>query len=262
MSEEQFNNGSEGTVQQWIGGKGIPRPVFHMSWKDGGLSFPTIEARLNTMVIRTLVQLLCTQDPQLQQIFRAFLDEERVNRHFAEPSEGTTATGFLDWHQTEMSGLKPEVETISIFWKAFEAIRRTKIELKPIGRHWDQITISHPLASPRDDVSSKDVSQYITRQVYRRKWRDELYEKNSEEEAQYRAGQYFFSLQENPISNRKLNCSRVRTDDGNLKFLLRAPCNTLPTPENRRRWYSEAAGTSSICPRCQEKRGNPAAHSE
>jgi hypothetical protein len=74
----------------------------------------------------------------LRQIFRAFLTEERINRHFAEPSEGTTATGLLDWHQTEVSGWKPDVETIIFFWSAFEAARRLKIELEPVGRNWDQ----------------------------------------------------------------------------------------------------------------------------
>lgn len=230
---DEFDAHVRGQVQSWIGGKGIPRPIFHMSWKDGGLSLPTAEGRLNTMVVRTVVQLLKTQDRQLRKIFRAFLDEERDNRHFADLSEGTTATGFLNWHQTATSGLNPEMETTTIFWKAFEAARRLKLEIKPVERNCEQITIAHALAAPRDDVSSKDVSQYITQQICRRKWREELYCKNQNEEPQFRAGQYFYSLQENPISNRKLKCSRVRTDDGNMKFLLRARCNTLPTPENR-----------------------------
>jgi hypothetical protein len=166
---DEFDAHARGQVQSWIGGKGIPRPVFHMSWKDGGLSLPTAEGRLNTMMVRTVVQPLKTQDHQLRKIFRAFLDEERDNRHFADPSEGTTATGFLNWHQTSTSGLNPELETTTIFWKAFEAARRLKLEIKPVGRNWEQITTAHPLAAPRDDVRSKDVSQYITQQIYRRK---------------------------------------------------------------------------------------------
>jgi hypothetical protein len=81
---DEFDADVRGQVQSWIGGKGIPRPVFHMWWKDGGVSLPTVEGRLNTMVIGTVVQLLKTQDDGLRKIFRAFLDEERDNRHFAE----------------------------------------------------------------------------------------------------------------------------------------------------------------------------------
>jgi hypothetical protein len=92
--------------------------------------------------------------------------------------------------------------------------------------------------------------------VYRRKWRDDLYRKNENEDVQYRAAQYFYSLQENPISNRKMNCSRVRTDfEENMRFLIRSRCDTLPAPENRRRWYAEAAGSSGRCPRCPDKIG-------
>jgi hypothetical protein len=40
-----------------------------------------------------------------------------------------------------------------------------------------------------------------------------------------------------------------------MKFILRARCNTLPTPENRHRWYAERAGTSGMCPKCPEKHG-------
>jgi hypothetical protein len=140
---DEFDAHVRGTVQKWIGGKGIPRPIFHMSWKDGGLSLPTVEGRLNTMVIRTVVQLLQTQDKHRNQILRAFIDEERDNRHFTTTEEGTTKTGFFNWHLTATSGLTPETETTTIFWKAFEAARRLNIELIPKGRNWEQTKITH-----------------------------------------------------------------------------------------------------------------------
>jgi hypothetical protein len=165
----------------------------------------------------------------LKKVFKTFLEEERQNRRFIGQEECATATGFLDWCRTETTGLKTEVETISLFGKAYEASRRLKLETKPTRRTLDQFRLSHTLAAPQEDVTSKDVSNYITQQVYRRKWRGELYNAVNGER-NYQTGQYVFSLPENPISNRKMNCNRVRTDDGNMKFVIRARCNTLPTP--------------------------------
>jgi hypothetical protein len=36
-----FDEHVRGEVQKWIGGRGIPVAVFHMLWKDGGLSIPS-----------------------------------------------------------------------------------------------------------------------------------------------------------------------------------------------------------------------------
>jgi hypothetical protein len=40
-----------------------------------------------------------------------------------------------------------------------------------------------------------------------------------------------------------------------MKFILRARCHTLPSPENRRRWYAEKAGKSGRCPKFPDKHG-------
>jgi hypothetical protein len=140
-----------------------------MSWKDGGLSLPSVEHRLDTMVARTIVQLLGTKDLELRMIFRAFMDEERENRHFSNSPEDTIKTGYFDWHHTALSGLSPEVETTTIFWKGYEAALRIGLEISATGRNLDRCTIKHRLAAEKVDVTSKDVSQYITQKVFRQK---------------------------------------------------------------------------------------------
>jgi hypothetical protein len=176
---------------------------------------------------------------QLREMFRAFLEAERINRHFGKHGQGKTATGSPDWEQAQRAGLNREAETISLFWKAYEASRRLNLEVKPKGRNWDEFTIVHRLAVPHERVTSKDASKYITQGIYRRRWREELYKTVNGEE-QYQTGRHFDSLQENPISSRKMNSSIVRMDDGNMQFPIGARCNTPGAREGGMEMHPDA----------------------
>jgi hypothetical protein len=137
---------------------------------------------------------LKSKDPKLRKIFRTFLDEKRANRHFGRDGEWTSISGL---EQTQMAGSNSEVETILLLWKAYEALRRLNREIKPTGKSWDEFTIVHSLA-PREEVTSKDVSKYITQKIYRRILREELH-KNVNGEQHYSTGRFFYSLHENSV---------------------------------------------------------------
>jgi hypothetical protein len=68
------------------------------------------------MVLKTMIQLLPSNDEKLRLIFRALLCEERDNFHFAKKRRGTTAMGLLDWDSTQMTSRNPLAETVSLFW--------------------------------------------------------------------------------------------------------------------------------------------------
>jgi hypothetical protein len=67
-------------------------------------------------------------------------------------------------------------------------------------------------------------------------------------------GRFFRSLQKNPISNRKMNCNRVRTDYGGMRFLIRSRFYTFPTQSNRKKSHGEAACYSSARQWCYKGR--------
>jgi hypothetical protein len=53
-SLRKFDQTVHGTIADWIGGKGIPEPFFHMSWRDGGLGIASLKERQDTLLIRAM----------------------------------------------------------------------------------------------------------------------------------------------------------------------------------------------------------------
>jgi hypothetical protein len=46
-----------------------------LSWRDGGFTMPSLEDRQNTMVIRTICDIMTTKDPQLMLMLSNFEEE-------------------------------------------------------------------------------------------------------------------------------------------------------------------------------------------
>jgi hypothetical protein len=157
---EDFDAHVRGVVQGWTTGKGIHCPIFYMTWKDSGILLPSVEGRLK-MILGTPVQLLQSKDKRLRDVFHAFLNEERGNLHFAKRWEGMTATGFLNWDSTQMAGLNPTGETMSLFWKSYEPVKPLNLRIIPQGAEWIDFTSEHSLASQEETVTSKYVSKFI-----------------------------------------------------------------------------------------------------
>jgi hypothetical protein len=102
------------------------------------------------------------------------------------------ATGFLDWSTSQLSGLNPSEDTITLFWKACLAAKNLNLQIKPNTRGWSRFTLSHPLATSQENATSKDASKFISLKISTRKWRDELCRKD-EGENLCKKGKYFFS---------------------------------------------------------------------
>jgi hypothetical protein len=57
-----FDVHMRGEVQKRTGGRGIPVAVFHMSWKDGGLSIPSVCDRRLAQLLRTFKHMMPSKD--------------------------------------------------------------------------------------------------------------------------------------------------------------------------------------------------------
>jgi hypothetical protein len=62
---DRFDRWLRGTVQSWLKIRGIPMGLPGMSWRDGGFTLPSLRERQNTMIIRTLCDLMTSKDDGL-----------------------------------------------------------------------------------------------------------------------------------------------------------------------------------------------------
>jgi hypothetical protein len=68
-----------GIVSEWFSIKNIRVEIFQMSWRDGGFSFPSIRERQNTLVMRTILNMLTSPDDVTRKLMRQFEIEQARN---------------------------------------------------------------------------------------------------------------------------------------------------------------------------------------
>jgi hypothetical protein len=69
---ESFDRWLRGQVQSWLHMRGVPRGLPGMSWRDGGFTLPSLQERQNTMIIRTICDIMTSKDPQIIAMMRVF----------------------------------------------------------------------------------------------------------------------------------------------------------------------------------------------
>jgi hypothetical protein len=96
---EGFDRWLRGQVHGWLHMRGIPQGVPGMSWRDGGFTLPSSQERQNTMVIRTICDIMTSKDPQIRLMMSVF-EEEQANKSGMEIAERVNPLddqGFLRW---------------------------------------------------------------------------------------------------------------------------------------------------------------------
>jgi hypothetical protein len=66
-------------VGEWFGIHGIPVELFHMSWRDGGFSFPSLCDRQNSLVIRTVISMMTSPNEITRKLMKQFELEQAKN---------------------------------------------------------------------------------------------------------------------------------------------------------------------------------------
>jgi hypothetical protein len=218
-------------VTEWIGGKGIREPFFHMSWRDGGLGLASLRERQDALLIRALAQMLKTPDEELALIMHRFADEERQNRNYVADEEAA----YLNWGGSERKH-KPEVRTITIFAKALEALNRMGLKFKVTPK---EVIIEQPNGKPYKSAELGGIGEYITQKINRVRWRERLLHNPKNDGIPYDCAKYFISSFEDESSNFMMNFGLSKAADTLFSFLIRGKLNTLPTPSNRRLWHQD-----------------------
>jgi hypothetical protein len=131
----EFDQWLRGRINSWLNFHGMPTEIFQMSWRDGGFTPQSLEEWQDTMVIRTILDMMSTTDRDLLEIMRQFEEEEEARYGCEIVDRQNDTGGFLRW-EGELPDLRSKAgpedegdkdlhhllrEDLSIFPRAFKA---------------------------------------------------------------------------------------------------------------------------------------------
>jgi hypothetical protein len=210
---KDFDRWLRGQVQSWLHMRGVPQGMSGMSWRDGGFTLPSLQERQNTMVIRTICDIMTSSDPEIRKMMAVFEEEQahRFGMEIEEREDSEDEKGFLRWSGTDADWNEWPVSRLhSIFPWAFKAVQES------------DISVCTRDGKPRlafDEVESFTVSKFsrpaiwITQNVMRR-----LHAIAFNMKVMCSRGWY--DLEDNPVSNHFLNWATSNYDDALLKFAI------------------------------------------
>jgi hypothetical protein len=82
-----------GLIDTMLKVKGLPIECHHASWRDGGLSYPSLVDPRKVLMIRSLTHMLLSKGEQVRNAMRWFTEGERMFRCIEEGIE----SNFLNW---------------------------------------------------------------------------------------------------------------------------------------------------------------------
>jgi hypothetical protein len=121
-----------GIVSEWFKVKNIPVEIFEMSWRDGGFSFPSLRERQNTLVMRTILDMITSPDDITRKLMRQSEIEQARNCgiEWKERPPHHNNRGYLNWNPTtDQQKWRAGAPTQSIFPRAFQAHQEDDISL-------------------------------------------------------------------------------------------------------------------------------------
>ena len=207
------------TICTLIEARGIPKALIHASWKDGGLSIPSVRDRQNVLTIRAFIQMLNSQDGNVRNMMRKAAQDERVFRKIEESQEGR----FLGW-KDEDGGQRSGTGTITIRARKANEELGTRIT---VTEEEINVTIG---TTPfiQQENKRKTLGWFITNAIIRPGYIKELKRKETK-------GDQFEDL----INNRQSNSAMAQGTpiaDNITRFMIAGRCDLLPTPNNIATW--------------------------
>ena len=217
-----------------IVGANIPRAVKHASWKDGGLSIPSLREKANVGRVKALIRMITNSDMNIRLLINSAIDNERMKRNIP-VVENNTKHSFFNWNTshttTERKG------TNSIVQRARISLKDLNLELTKERNEEDEddnITFDNSELNAFKLIdtetnkevifsSSRNISLFLTSQR-RTRWSAAIM-------AQSMHLHSFYSLNNNPLSSEFLIKQQFPMKDTIVKFALKARTNNLGTPE-------------------------------
>jgi hypothetical protein len=218
--------------------RGLPVECHHASWRDGGLSYPSLEDRRRVLMIRSFTQMMLSRDDKIKRAMRWFAEDERQYRCITEDQRSQ----FLNWKNE-----KGESGTAALVAKTRKACRKMNIGLKLTN---DEVV----LITNETEYKTKTavgIGRFLTQKVIRTGKIDKLI-------AHTVRGAGFTTLKDNEVSNMMLTNVYTRRSDSDFRFVVVGRADCLPTPVNLQLWFGDRRGER--CHRCTLNRRPTFAH--
>jgi hypothetical protein len=202
-----------GMVNRDLNIKGLPIECHHASWRDGGLSYPSLRDRGDVLTIRSFAQMTLSEDGVIQSVMRQFIEDERRFRGIQSDPDAP----FLYWREdgSTRSG------TSTIIARTRGSCKRLDVKLKLK----DRLLIIKAEESEMKTNSAVGIGRFLTQKVIRPQKIKRLLEKEKH-------GATFEMLKDNQMSNKILADAKTMKSDAFFRFTVAARADILPTPAN------------------------------
>ena len=217
-----------------IVGANIPRAVKHASWKDGGLSIPSIREKAHVGRVKALIRLITNNDYNIRLLINSAINNERIKRKIP-IEEDINNHSFFNWNTS--INVKEHKGTNSIVQRARISLNELNLSLfksdtlsndEDINNSKDLSVDSFKIHDKTTDdsltfQSCKNIALFLTKQR-RERWKLALDSHSMHLHS-------FHSLINNPLSSEFIIKQKFPINDKIIKFALKARTNNLGTPE-------------------------------
>jgi hypothetical protein len=227
-----------GAIDEALKVRGLPIECHHASWRDGGLSYPSLIDRKRVLMIRSFTQMMLSKDDGVRNAMRWFAENEREFRVIGEDAD----SNFLNWRDE-----KGEKGTASLV-----ARTRTTCAKMEIGLKLDEDYMI--VRSGELELKTKTavgIGRFLTQKLIRVQKIQKLIEHEVH-------GASFTTLKNSEVSNAMLTNIYTRRSDAFFRFVVVGRADLLPTPVNIQRWFNDRRDDN--CGRCGRERRPTFAH--
>jgi hypothetical protein len=226
------------SINRLLKTRGLPVECHHASWRDGGLSYPSLVDRRKVLMIRSFTQMMLSKDEKIREAMRWFAEKEREYRCIGEDPESP----FLNW-ATE-HGHKG---TASLAARTRKTCSKMNVTLK-LTR--DELILK-TTESELKTKTAVGIGRFLTQKVIRA----EKIEKLMSHQVH---GASYTTLKGNEPSNAMLTNIYTHRSDAFFRFVVVGRADCLPTPVNLQRWFGDRGDDN--CRRCGRDRKPTLAH--
>lgn len=205
----------------------VPTAVKYGSWKDGGISIPSLREKCETCRVKSLIRLITHNDCDIRALAYLAIEGEKSKRNVATESNPSLQT-FLDWKEDASIVQRARVSFKNLDFSFREVNIENLIDPDDVDR--DQIA-QHCSLELNDTNLNKSISfdscikiSLFLTTCRREKWKNLMQKKTFHL-------QYMSSFNENLLSNSYLLRQFNPICDAMFIFAVKSRTNLLGTPE-------------------------------
>jgi hypothetical protein len=216
--------------------RGLPVRCHHASWRDGGMSYPSLVDRRRVLMIRSFGQMILSKEKKIREAMRWFVNDERDYRKIA-IDPGST---FLDWKDEH--GRRG---TAALVVRTRKSCKKMKGKMKLMKAEVVLRNSESESASEYKTKTAVGIGRFPTQKILRPHKINQLIEHKCH-------GASFPTLKCNEVSNSLLTDVHTRRTDPFFRFMVVGRANCLPKLTNLQRSYPNQPLEN--CRRCCEEK--------